>query len=200
MAILLNSAHLCPLLAKQYTINHSILPLRCCSSLAGFIKNAESLPVLLGVPLTGFLNEYTAQYGRAGYYLCATAALVAAVGLFFVGHSEEPRRLLNDSTKYSNGSVMSRNPMSSECGRHSLSRSYSLNLGNNHWPQSPYTTVTQTGYCGHCHYNTLAPYYHPYYTDQPGRLQKSYSFAFQTLPQDAYIGAQQCTGSRAQSR
>lgn len=152
----------------------------------GFIKGAESLPVLLGVPLTAYLNEYTAHYGRAGYYLCATAALVAAIGLSFVGHSEEPRR---SASKYSNGSVLSRcTTQPSDC-RHSLSRSYSLNHRHHPaaWPQSPYTSVTHTGYCGQCQ---AAAYCAPRtgYCDQPGRLQKSYSFAFQSLPQDAYFG------------
>lgn len=161
----------------------------------GFIKGAESLPAIISVPLTGFLNEYSPQYGRAGYYLCATAALVAAIGLSFVGHLEELHRPLSPS-KYSNGSVLSRctTQPSTDC-RHSLSRSYSMRNQRPQWPQSPYTSVTQAGYCTHCHciptssssyyHQNAANYYHQQH--QPGRLQKSYSFAFQSLPEDAYL-------------
>jgi len=43
-------------------------------SLAGFIRGVESVPVLISVPLTSFLNDYSLKYGRAGYYICSAAA------------------------------------------------------------------------------------------------------------------------------
>lgn len=54
----------------------------------GFIKSAESLPVLFGVPLCAFLNDSSHRYGRAGYYICAASAAISAIILFFVGHPD----------------------------------------------------------------------------------------------------------------
>lgn len=54
----------------------------------GFIKSAESLPVLVGVPLCAFLNDSSHRYGRAGYYICAASAAISAIILFFVGHPD----------------------------------------------------------------------------------------------------------------
>lgn len=147
----------------------------------GFIKGAESLPVLIGVPLTSYLNEASHKYGRAGYYVCSAFTLISGILMFFIGNIEERKNV----SKYSaNGSVMSRcnqpsttTTTTTECP-HGLSRSYSLNRRHNNVSASPYATNA---------------YQHGYYLQQPmtmhnsggacgrlGRLQKSYSFAFQT--------------------
>lgn len=116
--------------------------------------------------------------------------------LFFVGHAEPQRT----ASKYSNnGSIMSRSfnqTSTTECP-HSLQRSYSLNQRHN-WTHSAYPGVA---YCagGQCSYPQQTQHFYlngagggaascgyhhnhgsSYGLDQPGRLQKSYSFAFQT--------------------
>lgn len=155
----------------------------CNSTTVGFIKGAESLPVLLGVPLTAYLNEASHKYGRAGYYICSALTLISGILMFFIGNNNTEER--KNVSKYSaNGSVMSRctqpsTTTTTECP-HGLSRSYSLNRRHNNWPASPYPTnnAYQHGYYmqqpmmynnGSCHG-----------LNRPGRLQKSYSFAFQT--------------------
>ncbi|XP_055920964.1 monocarboxylate transporter 10 [Eupeodes corollae] len=53
----------------------------------GLIRGAESLPVIISVPLTMFLNDYSLKYGRAGYFICSAAAAIGVVLIFFVGYS-----------------------------------------------------------------------------------------------------------------
>uniref|UniRef100_A0AAG5DSK7 Major facilitator superfamily (MFS) profile domain-containing protein n=1 Tax=Anopheles atroparvus TaxID=41427 RepID=A0AAG5DSK7_ANOAO len=104
----------------------------------GFIKGAESLPVLFGVPLCAFLNDSSHRYGRAGYYICAASAAISAIILFFVGYPD------GRNMKYStNGSITSRctAPTSSSDCQHILDRSFSSQRYNNpHW----YGTSTHT--------------------------------------------------------
>ncbi|XP_061392050.1 uncharacterized protein LOC133327549 [Musca vetustissima] len=52
-----------------------------------FIRGIEAIPVLISVPLTIFLNDYSPKYGRAGYYICSAAAAIAAIIIFFIGYS-----------------------------------------------------------------------------------------------------------------
>lgn len=90
----------------------------------GFIKTAEAIPVLFGVPLVSFLNEASStvtsmeagqrrhilHHGRAGYFVCAAAAAISTVLLFFIGH---PERRYNKpvaaatTTNSCNGSLIS---------------------------------------------------------------------------------------------
>ncbi|XP_037884068.1 monocarboxylate transporter 2 isoform X1 [Glossina fuscipes] len=53
----------------------------------GFLRGIEAVPVLVSVPLTIFLNDYSLKYGRAGYYICSAAAAIAAIIIFFINHS-----------------------------------------------------------------------------------------------------------------
>lgn len=113
----------------------------------GFIKGAESIPVLLGVPLTAYLNDASNRYGRAGYFLCAAVAAISAILMFFVGHPTNGRQNLS---KYStNGSITSHCTLpTSECPD-LLNRSFSSNnrYGNWYRQQAPYTTMTTNGGC-----------------------------------------------------
>ena len=61
---------------------------------AGFIKGAESIPVLISIPLTGFLNDASLTSGKAGYYICSALTAISAVLMFFIGYPKS-------STKYS---------------------------------------------------------------------------------------------------
>ncbi|XP_063702395.1 uncharacterized protein LOC134832336 [Culicoides brevitarsis] len=148
----------------------------------GFIKGAESLPVVIGVPLTAYLNEASHKYGRAGYYICSAFALISGILMFFIGHLEERKNVSKYST---NGSIMSRCTQPSTATTttdtcpHGLSRSYSLNRRRQNWPtSSPYpANAYQQGYYLQQQQQPMM------YNDgcgRPGRLQKSYSFAFQT--------------------
>lgn len=60
---------------------------------AGFIKGAESIPVLISIPLTGFLNDASLTSGKAGYYICSALTAISAVLMFFIGYPK-------NTTKY----------------------------------------------------------------------------------------------------
>ncbi|XP_053692970.1 uncharacterized protein LOC128741289 [Sabethes cyaneus] len=109
----------------------------------GFIKSAESLPVLFGVPLCAFLNDSSHRYGRAGYYICAASAAISAIILFFVGYPD------GKSMKYSaNGSIISRctaAPTSSSDCQHMLNRSFSSQRFNNQWYSTTQSTNLSSG-------------------------------------------------------
>ncbi|XP_048481867.1 monocarboxylate transporter 4 [Plutella xylostella] len=51
----------------------------------GFVQGAEALPVIVGVPVTGYINQ---QVPRAGFYFSTVATLAGAMMLFFVGYSK----------------------------------------------------------------------------------------------------------------
>jgi hypothetical protein len=52
----------------------------------GFIKGAESIPVLISIPLTGYLNEISLCDGKVGYYMCSVLTAISAVLMFFIGY------------------------------------------------------------------------------------------------------------------
>jgi hypothetical protein len=60
----------------------------------GFIKGAESIPVLISIPLTGFLNDASLTTGKAGYYICSALTAISGVLMFFIGYPK-------NTTKYS---------------------------------------------------------------------------------------------------
>ncbi|XP_066139576.1 monocarboxylate transporter 2-like isoform X1 [Euwallacea fornicatus] len=51
-----------------------------------FIQGAKSIPVLLGIPLTGYINQ---SYPKAGYYFSFCTALIGASLMFLVGSRKE---------------------------------------------------------------------------------------------------------------
>lgn len=53
--------------------------------LPGFVQGAEAIPVIVGVPMTGYINQ---QAPRAGFYFSTAATLAGALLLFFVGFSK----------------------------------------------------------------------------------------------------------------
>lgn len=53
--------------------------------LLGFVQGAEAIPVMVGVPVTGYINQ---QVPRAGFYFSTAATLAGALLLFFVGFSK----------------------------------------------------------------------------------------------------------------
>lgn len=82
-----------------------ILQFSTFSYFPGFIKGAESIPVLISIPLTGFLNDAsstgTETSGKAGYYICSALTAISAVLMFFIGYPK-------NSTKYSTNGWVSR--------------------------------------------------------------------------------------------
>jgi hypothetical protein len=52
----------------------------------GYIKGAESIPVLISIPLTGFLNDASLTHGKAGYYICSALVAISGVLMFFIGY------------------------------------------------------------------------------------------------------------------
>lgn len=53
----------------------------------GFIKGAESIPVLISIPLTGFLND--ASLTHAGYYICSVLVAISGVLMCFIGERKD---------------------------------------------------------------------------------------------------------------
>lgn len=49
------------------------------------MQGAEAIPVIVGVPMTGYINQ---QAPRAGFYFSTAATLAGALLLFFVGFSK----------------------------------------------------------------------------------------------------------------
>lgn len=70
------------------------------SLLAGFIRCAESIPVLIGVPLTAFLNDSSHRFGRAGYFICSASTAISAILMFFVGYPTVCNHFNNNSSKF----------------------------------------------------------------------------------------------------
>ncbi len=155
----------------------------------GFIKGAESIPVLLGVPITAFLNDSSHRYGRAGYYVCAAVSAISAILMFFVPNTSSGRQNIS---KYStNGSITSHCTLATSDCPDLLNRSFSSGRYGNNW----YSTTMTNGCAsaGHPHYT---PSHYRYINGGVhgnhcqngmmngsagrGRLQKSLSFAFQT--------------------
>ncbi|XP_065158955.1 monocarboxylate transporter 2-like isoform X2 [Atheta coriaria] len=52
-----------------------------------FVQGACSLPVLIGIPITGYVNQC---YPKAGYYYCFLMTVVGASLLFLVGTKKDP--------------------------------------------------------------------------------------------------------------
>lgn len=96
---------------------------------AGFIRCAESIPVLFGVPLTAFLNESSQNgYGRAGYFVCSASTAISAILMFFVGYPAGGRQNLS---KYSaNGSITSHFTVPTTDCPDLLNRSFSSRYNN----------------------------------------------------------------------
>lgn len=172
----------------------------------GFIRGVESIPVLLGVPLTAFLNDASHRYGRAGYYICSAVAAISAILMFFIGYPAGNRQNLS---KYSgNGSITSHCTMPTSDCPDLLNQSFSSGRYGNWHSNAPFTTMTNgckaSGHqhytpthqhqntggggggaggrynTGHCHNGSLP---------SRGRLQKSLSFAFQSpaMWNDGYV-------------
>ncbi|CAG9797686.1 unnamed protein product [Chironomus riparius] len=161
----------------------------------GFIKGAESIPVLISIPLTGFLNDASLTHGKAGYYICSALVAISGVLMFFVGYPK-------NTSKFSmNGSVLSRyNGTSTDCAGSGVGSSFRCN--NPQWPGAYYpSSDCTTGTPHHHHHPNYPPQYnHQFPNGTPvnphrncrsnnnnssalpphGRLQKSLSFAFQT--------------------
>ncbi|XP_072744845.1 monocarboxylate transporter 4 [Anoplolepis gracilipes] len=62
------------------------------------VQAAEALPILLGVPLTGYMN---ANSPRVGYYACTLSSLCGAALLFLVGWGRQPASPLLPGPRFS---------------------------------------------------------------------------------------------------
>lgn len=158
--------------------------------------------MLLGVPITAYLNDASHRYGRAGYYVCSAVAAISAILMFFIGYPAGGRQ---NVSKYSaNGSITSHCTMpTSECPD-LLNQSFSSGRYGNWYNTTPFTTTMSNG-CkssSHQHYTPTHTHsngnaYHGSHCPNGhgsggggmanggggrhhGRLQKSLSFAFQT--------------------
>ncbi|KAM7353347.1 uncharacterized protein ACRADG_005441 [Cochliomyia hominivorax] len=93
-----------------------------------FIRGIEAIPVLISVPLTIFLNDYSLKYGRAGYYICSAAAAIAAIIIFFIGYSSYPHNPSQRSNM--NGAIVPTTPrmrsMSTQYVRHKYQPAFTV--------------------------------------------------------------------------
>lgn len=137
----------------------------------GFIKTAEAIPVLFGIPLVSFLNEASSptpslepgqpqhilHHGRAGYFVCSAAAAISTVLLFFIGH---PERRYNRPAASAAASGSCNGSLISHCGAGAgpllpsecpdlLNRSFNSTSGRyaggaaQQWYPSPFTGTTR---------------------------------------------------------
>lgn len=84
--------------------------------------------MLLGVPLTAFLNDSSHRYGRAGYFVCSASTAIAAILMFFIGYPSGGRQ---NVSKYSaNGSITSHFTVPSNDCPDLLNRSFSSRYNN----------------------------------------------------------------------
>ncbi|GJQ80008.1 hypothetical protein Trydic_g9481 [Trypoxylus dichotomus] len=57
-----------------------------------FIQGAKSIPVLIGIPITGYINQ---AYPKYGYYFSFVSTLLGASLLFLVGNKKDPIAMTN---------------------------------------------------------------------------------------------------------
>ncbi|XP_012159721.1 uncharacterized protein LOC101455298 [Ceratitis capitata] len=87
----------------------------------GLLKGAESIPVLISIPLTSFLNDYSLNYGRAGYFICSAAAAIGGIIIFFMAYStveHESGPGHGNNKKHGNGTIPTLRPFPQYCKLH----------------------------------------------------------------------------------
>lgn len=162
------------------------------------MKACEAIPILISIPLIGYLNEEFKSNGRIGYLICALATVISALLLSFIGYSDIITR---NGSKYLNVSGYEassdnrssfRFNSSEYSPRTSVSNGYSSNNFNNlqhshqcpqPQPQYNHTQCAKKPINGGC-----------------GKLQKSLSFWFQTpesqdVMNDVYNNYYKCQNS-----
>ncbi|GLV34501.1 hypothetical protein CBL_09749 [Carabus blaptoides fortunei] len=55
----------------------------------GFVQGAESIPVLLGVPITGYINQ---AHPKAGYYFSFVSTMIGAALFFLIGQNKNKQQ------------------------------------------------------------------------------------------------------------
>lgn len=120
----------------------------------GFIRAADGITIIVGVPLTALLNDSSHQYGRAGYYICSAAMAISAILMCFIEYPTGSGGSAHTPFKYStNGSIMSHCTIPTSDFGDMLNRSFSTSLCNN-WhnnSHSQYTTIMNTCLSSHHH-------------------------------------------------
>ncbi|KAG5889109.1 hypothetical protein JTB14_003912 [Gonioctena quinquepunctata] len=64
-----------------------------------FIQGAKSLPVLIGIPITGYINQ---SYPKAGYYFSFVTTIIGASLMFLVGTRKDHTPILNSNSNNCN--------------------------------------------------------------------------------------------------
>lgn len=134
-----------------FRFSFKMLALECIktnfSKIWSYIHSAEAMPILISVPLTIFLNDYSMKYGRAGYYICSAAAAIAAITLFFINHSPSQH---NQRYHYQNHhgqplTVQFKPQLNEDDGVMTQGRSMSIQLMNSKFHNEP--NIIQEGRC-----------------------------------------------------
>ncbi|XP_067624694.1 uncharacterized protein [Eurosta solidaginis] len=84
----------------------------------GLIKGVESIPVLISIPLTTFLNDYSLNFGRAGYFICSAAAAIGGIIIFFMTYSTVEQSSVGLSKNHGNGVIPTLRPFPQYCKLH----------------------------------------------------------------------------------
>lgn len=90
----------------------------------GFVQGAESIPILIGVPITGYINQTNP---KAGYYFSFVFTMIGAVLLFFVGYAKKPEPS-NSFTSNINSECLC--PISPQFNNHRYNTTNSYNSSN----------------------------------------------------------------------
>lgn len=61
-----------------------------------FVQGAKSFPVLLGIPITGYINQ---TYPKAGYYFSFVSTVLGASLMFLVGTKKEQQQQQQNGSK-----------------------------------------------------------------------------------------------------
>ncbi|XP_018574164.1 monocarboxylate transporter 2-like [Anoplophora glabripennis] len=64
-----------------------------------FVQGAKSLPVLLGIPITGYINQ---TYPKAGYYFSFVTTIIGASLMFLVGTRKDHNPMINSNANNCN--------------------------------------------------------------------------------------------------
>lgn len=93
-----------------------------------FVQGAKSFPVLIGIPITGYINQI---YPKAGYYFSFISTVIGAGLMFLVGKKKEQQNVVGNGCKVNamSGCVCPFNGLyPSEVGPYALCR-----RGSNHY-------------------------------------------------------------------
>ncbi|XP_017775060.1 PREDICTED: monocarboxylate transporter 2-like [Nicrophorus vespilloides] len=155
---------------KMYTLER--IRARHYTKAWSFIQGARSIPVLIGVPIAGYINQ---THPKAGYYFSFVASIVGACLLFLVGTRKDQQLQQQQQQRPPSPSALSAGGFLDECN---------CPLGAAAPPYHPhhldhisYNYYRPVSVAGNHHYERLFATYEPSY-DKGGGLHRHASSSF----------------------